>query len=165
MALSPKQIRFCEEYLVDLNGTQAAIRAGYSANSANEQASQLLAKLNIQQYVSELQKKLSEKTGATVERVINELIKLGFSNIQDYIEEGNAIKDISGIPRDIAASVKSVKKSVTEWGSGEDAGTKTVVSFELYDKLTALEKLGRHLGVFEADNKQKSATITVNIDD
>ena len=56
-AITPKQQRFCEEYVIDLNGTQAAIRAGYSAKTANEQSSQLLAKLHIQDCIKGLQQR------------------------------------------------------------------------------------------------------------
>lgn len=165
MALSAKQKLFCEQYLIDLNATQAAIRAGYSESTARQIGSENLSKPDIQSYISELQLQLAKNANVTPEMVISELKKVGFSNIQDFIDEGNTIKDLSSIPRDVAASVKTIKKVVTEWGSGDDAGTKTSVSFEVYDKLAALEKIGRHLGIFEADNKQKSATITVNIDE
>ena len=59
--LNEKQKQFCEEYIIDLNGTQAAIRAGYSAKTANEQAAQLLAKLSIQEYVQKIKNKRSER--------------------------------------------------------------------------------------------------------
>lgn len=155
MALSARQKAFCEQYIVDLNGTRAAIRAGYSKDTARSIASENLTKPNIKSYVTKLQKELSERTMVTAEMVIAELKKVGFSNIQDFLEEENSITDISKIDPEMAASVKSIKKSVTEWGSGDDAGTKTVITFEIYDKLSALEKIGRHLGIFEADNKQK----------
>lgn len=163
--LTAKQKLFCNQYLIDLNGTKAAIRSGYSKKTARQIATVTLSKDYIQAYISELQAELALKAKLTPEMVIAELQKVGFSNIQDFLEEGNSITDISQIPREVAASVKSIKKSVTEWGSGDDAGTKTTTTFEIYDKLSALEKIGRHLGIFEADNKQKSATITVNIDE
>jgi len=164
--LTPKIKRFCEEYIKDLNGTQAAIRAGYSEKTANEQSSQLLAKLNVKNYIAELKKNLSDKNEGLAQQVIDELKKLGFSNIQDYIEEENEIKDLTKINRDKAAAVESIKKTVTEFsGAGEASGKKTCIQFKLYDKIAALEKLGRHLGIFELDNQQKAATINVNITD
>jgi len=71
MSLTPKQEAFCREYLVDLNGTQAAIRAGYSPKTANEQAAQLLAKLNIQEYVQSLMDARAERTDITADYVLN----------------------------------------------------------------------------------------------
>lgn len=164
--LTPKIKRFCEEYIKDLNGTQAAIRAGYSAKTANEQSSQLLAKLNVKNYISELKQSLSDKNEGLAQQVIDELKKLGFANIQDYIDPENEIKDLTKIDRDKAAAVESIKKTVTEFsGGGESSGKKTSIQFKLYDKISALEKLGRHLGIFELDNQQKAPVINVNITD
>lgn len=164
--LTPKIKRFCEEYIKDLNGTQAAIRAGYSAKTAKEQSSQLLTKPNVQNFLSELKQSLSSKNEGLAQQVIDELKKLGFANIQDYIESENEIKDLTKIDRDKAAAVESIKKTVTEFGSnGESSGKKTSIQFKLYDKISALEKLGRHLGIFELDNQQKAPVINVNITD
>ncbi len=75
MSLTPKQARFVEEYLIDLNATQAAIRAGYSAKTANEQGSQLLAKLSVRQAVAEAQAIRSKRTAITQDEVIQGLKK------------------------------------------------------------------------------------------
>ena len=75
MSLTPKQARFVEEYLIDLNATQAAIRAGYSAKTANEQGAQLLAKLSIRQAVAEAQAIRSKRTEITQDEVIQGLKK------------------------------------------------------------------------------------------
>jgi phage terminase small subunit len=150
--LNDKQRRFCEEYVIDLNATQAAIRAGYSKKTANEQGSQLLAKLSIQQFIKTLQRKLSEATGITAKRVIEELAKVGFSDIKLYYETGTEIKDITKLENNLSAAVSSIKITETEG----DWGSKTVKEFRLHDKISALDKLGKHLGVFEKDNKQKA---------
>ena len=73
--MTPKMQRFCREYMIDYNGTQAAIRAGYSKNSANEIAAENLAKHSIQTYISELQAKLAEKLDITTEYLTKELIE------------------------------------------------------------------------------------------
>jgi phage terminase small subunit len=65
MSLTDKQKRFCEEYMIDLNATQACIRAGYSQDTANVQGAQNLSKLNIQEYISELQKSKSNELNIT----------------------------------------------------------------------------------------------------
>lgn len=148
--ITEKQKRFCEEYLIDINGTQAAIRAGYSENTANEQASRLLTNVNISNYIEELRKAQQKRTEITADQVIKELAKVGFSNIQDYITDSNLISDLSKTDKGKAAAVASVKKSVTRF----DGGEKEVVEFKLWNKVDALEKLGRHLGIFEKDNEQ-----------
>lgn len=86
MTLTPKQQRFVEEYLIDLNGTQAAIRTGYSKNSANEQASQLLAKLSIQNAIIEAQTKRSERTQITQDMVLKQWWAIATANPNDLIQ-------------------------------------------------------------------------------
>lgn len=84
MRLTDKQRKFCDEYLIDLNATQAAIRAGYTEKYANTNASKLLQNTTISQYIGERQKELSRKTEITQERVIRELALIAFSNTADY---------------------------------------------------------------------------------
>ena len=149
--LTEKQKQFCHEYVIDFNGTQAAIRAGYSENSANEIAAENLAKPSVNAYVKALTAKKRDKNELLADRVIAELVKVGFANIQDYIESGNSITDLTMITKGKAAAVASVKKSITTF----DGGEKETVEFKLHDKISALEKIGRHLGLFDADNKRE----------
>lgn len=165
MQINDQQMKFCKEYMKDFNGTQAAIRAGYSKKTANEQAAQLLAKVSVQKYLETLKQKAAYKNEELTERIKNELIKLGFSNIQDFIEEDNEIKDLTTIPANHAACVESIKKTVTKFGDEKTGGTKTSIQFKLHSKLDALEKLARYVGLYEADNRQRGAVITVNVDD
>ena len=80
--LTDKQKKFCEEYLIDLNGTQAAIRAGYSEKTANEQSGRLLVNVSIQKYISELMKMQSQRTGITADKVLKELEKVAFTDAE-----------------------------------------------------------------------------------
>ena len=80
--LNDKQKQFCREYIVDLNGTQAAIRAGYSKKTSNEQAARLLAKVSIQTYVKELIEKRAKKTEITAERVLQEYARIAFVDLR-----------------------------------------------------------------------------------
>jgi phage terminase small subunit len=86
MALTPKQQKFVTEYLIDLNGTQAAIRAGYSAKTANEQASRLLTNVSVAQALAEAQAKLSERSEITAEMVMRELWAIGTADPNELIE-------------------------------------------------------------------------------
>jgi len=83
--LTDKQERFCHEYMIDLNATQAAIRAGYSKKTAGHKASALVVNSCIKKKIKELQGGLKESSGVTSQMVIDELKKVGFANIQDYI--------------------------------------------------------------------------------
>ena len=77
--LTEKQKRFCEEYLVDLNATQAAVRAGYAEKNAGKIGHELLEKTRISEYLSELMKLQSERTGITADNVLKELEKVAFA--------------------------------------------------------------------------------------
>lgn len=80
--LTEKQKRFCEEYLIDLNATQAAIRAGYSSKTASRIAIELLNKTHVSKYLAELMRKRSESTRITSEQVVKELEKIAFSDAE-----------------------------------------------------------------------------------
>ena len=79
--LTAKQERFCTEYIIDLNATQAAIRAGYSSKTANRIASENLSKPDIQRKIQELQQERAERTEITQDRVLKELAGIGFAPI------------------------------------------------------------------------------------
>ena len=143
MALTEKQRRFVDEYLIDLNATQAAIRAGYSVKTAREQASQNLTKLNIQQAISEKMAERSKRTGVNQDRIVLELAKIAFVNAADVIDSDDAtIK--AGATADDTTAIQSVKVKVipTKEGDGVER------EIRLNDKLKALELLGKHLGMW-----------------
>lgn len=160
--LTDRQARFVEEYLVDLNGTQAAIRAGYSPRTANEQASRLLANVSVQEAVSEAQAKRSERTGITADRVLSELAKLGFSDIRRaVIWKGQRVTDEDSpdggetlvIKHIVTNHVELVSSDVvdddTAAAISEISQTKDGLKVKLHDKRAALVDIGRHLGMFK----------------
>lgn len=155
--LTDKQERFCEEYLIDLNGSQAAIRAGYSKDTAGSIGFENLKKPEIQNRIQELQLERSQRTGITADMVLQELAKCGFTNIQDYINGNLSIKDIASLDADKTKAIASIKKTITEF----EGGSKEMVEFKLHDKLKALEMIGRHIGFFEKDNNQSKLKIVV----
>ena len=141
--LTEKQQRFIYEYLIDLNATQAAIRAGYSVKTAREQASQNLTKLNIQQAISEKMAERSKRTGVNQDRIVLELAKIAFVNAADVIDSDDAtIK--AGATADDTAAIQSVKVKVIPTKEGEGVERE----IRLNDKLKALELLGKHLGMW-----------------
>lgn len=152
--LTDKQQKFCDEYLVDLNATQAAIRAGYSEKTAHSIGNENLIKPEIQNYIKEKQIALSESTKITTEMVCKELAKIGFSNIQDYIKKGFTIENIQSLKREHAAAISSIETETIHF----DGGSNTKVKFKLHDKLSALEKLAKHIGFFKEDNEQLKGT-------
>lgn len=140
--LTDKQQRFVDEYLIDLNATQAAIRAGYSVKTANEQGSQNLAKLSIQQAIAERMAERSRRTGVNQDRVVLELAKIAFVKMTDIVDREGNIKENAA--EDDLACIESVKykHSDTDTGYSEEREVK------IASKLKALELLGKHLGMW-----------------
>ena len=161
--LNAKQKRFCQEYVIDLNATQAAIRAKYSKKTAGQIGEQLLKKLEIQKFINKLKKEREERTEITGDMVVKELAKIGFANIQDFIGDGNSINDISGIDKHKAAAIGSIETTTTIRGRDDDKYTETTTKIKIWDKTKALEQLGRHTGIFEADNDQVKKKFVVTI--
>ncbi len=149
--MTPKQQRFVDEYMIDLNATAAAKRAGYSEDTAAEQASRLLKNVKVSAAVAERRAKMSERLEITAERVLRELALIGFANMHDYIrltDDGDAYVDLSALSRDQAAAINEVTVEDFKDGRGEDARDVRRIKFKLSDKRAALVDLGRHLKLF-----------------
>lgn len=152
MALTPKQERFVAEYLIDLNATQAAVRAGYSAKSAAEQACRLLINVKVAKAIEAAQAARAVRTEITQDMVLKELAKLGFANMQDYMQVtsgGEPYADLSALTRDQAAAITEFTVEDFTEGRGEDTRDVRRVKFKLADKRAALVDIGKHLGMFK----------------
>ena len=154
--LTYKQQCFCEEYLIDLNATQAAIRAGYSVNSASNISSELLAKTAISENINREMAIRSKRTGVNADRVINELAKVAFLNPADLVDFRSASL-LDGARAADTAAVASVKVKEV---SGDFDSIEREIKF--CDKLKALELLGKHLGMF-TDNIHLTGDVGVEI--
>lgn len=152
--LSEQRQRFVDEYLIDLCGTQAAIRAGYSPKTANEQAARLLANVSIQEAISKAMAKRSKRTGINQDRVVLELAKIALVNMADIVDSYGKIKDTA--KADDLACIESIKykSSKSDTGSSEEREVK------IASKLKALELLGKHLGMW---NDKLDVNITAPI--
>ena len=131
--LNPKQAKFCEEYIVDLNGKQAAIRAGYSEKTAENQASRLLSIDKVKEYISFLKGQREKRTEITADMVIKD--------IQLAREMSLGLKPHKVVLKD------SVGDGITQHIEQEMHKT----DLPMFVKLTELQM--RHLGMFEKDNK------------
>lgn len=161
--LTPRQRRFAEEYIIDLNGKQAAIRTGYSAKTSEAQASRLLRDVNVSRVVAKLQAKASEDAGITAAEVIRELAKLAKSNMMDYIAigaNGDPYFDFSGLTREQAASIQELVVDDYVDGRGEDARDVKRIKFRLADKKGALDTLAKHFGLLK-DQVEHSGKVDV----
>ncbi len=163
MALTPKQQRFCDEYLIDLNATQAAIRAGYSEKTAYRTGADNLRKPQIEEYIAKRQKELSRSTEITQERVIKELALIAFSNNADYahVIEKKMKAEVDGALVDVLdedgkpVMYRTVEPVLTEELTEEQKRALAVIKkgregleVKSCDKVKALELLGKHLGIF-----------------
>lgn len=140
---------FAQHYAAHGNASKAAKQAGYADRSSGYR---LLRKANIAQRVEQLQRKALQDVGITAGRVVNELARIGFANMADYVDRRGRFS-LDKLTRDQAAAVVEFKEVAT--GDGPDR--KVVRTIKLADKQTALDKLARHLGVYEADNMQRPA--------
>jgi phage terminase small subunit len=165
--LTPKQRAFVREYLVDLNGTQAAIRAGYSANSADVEASRLLANAKVRSAVDAAIKLRSERTDITADRVLQELAKIGFADIRKAIKwQGTLVTEEDNPDGGDTLTIKNVVTNSVQLISSDDIDDETAaaiseisqnqgggIKLKLHDKRAALVDIGKHLGMFKEDNK------------
>ena len=160
--LTERQKRFCEEYLIDLNGAQAAIRAGYSRDSAKEIASENLTKPNIQEYLSQRQQELQEATGINQKRVLEEYAKVAFADIRNYYDENSMLLPIREIGDQAAGALAGIEVdqlwAATMAGRVQIGETKKI---KVYDKVKALDSLARHLGMFGKDNEQSKPVVQI----
>lgn len=210
LGLNPKQQRFVDEYLVDLNATQAAIRAGYSVDTAGSIGHENLKKPEIQLAIAEARKLQQERTGITADKVLKEIASIAMADARELVEvktgccrccygEGHKYQRTVGeMNRDREAWVEKGKNPAEfdEAGGigfnplqqphpecpicGGDGMARTVlkdtrklspqaaalyagakqtkegIEIKMHSKMDALEKLARHLGLYEKDNQQKT---------
>ena len=151
--MTKKQKRFVEEYLIDLNATQAAIRAGYSPHTAKDIGCENLAKPNIAAAISQAMAERSRRTGINQDRVLQELARIGFVKITDVVDPETAEIRTDASDDDLAC-IQSIKIKPNEFGTEREV--------KLYDKKAALVDLGKHLGLFK-DKVELSGDMDLNI--
>jgi len=140
--MTAKQQRFVQEYLIDLNATRAAVRAGYSPRNAPSIASRLVKKSQVSAAIQQEMARRADRTQLTADSVLREYARIAFANLTDYVEFGRAgvfIKE----SRDLAADMKAGLLEVSQTrGQG--------VRVRLQNKLQALRDLADHLGLLRS---------------
>lgn len=151
--MTKKQKLFVDEYLIDLNATQAAIRAGYSPDTAGSIGGENLKKPEISAAIAKAMAERSRRTGINQDRILQEIAKLALVNIDDVVDlETGKIKE-SATKEDLAC-IQSIKIKPTEFGTERE--------IKFYDKKGSLEMAGKHLGMFK-DKLELEADMDLNI--
>ena len=151
--MTKKQKRFVEEYLIDLNATQAAIRAGYSPDTAGSIGAENLKKPEIKSRIDKAMAERSRRTGINQDRVLQELARIGFAKITDVVDPETAEIRPDASDDDLAC-IQSIKIKLNEFGTEREV--------KLYDKKSALVDLGKHLGLFK-DKLELTGDMELNI--
>lgn len=139
--LTPKQQRFVEEYLIDLNATQAAIRAGYSERTANEQGSRLLANVSVSEAIAEAQAKREERTQIDADYVLKRLVEIDQMDVLDIMDDQMKIRPVNEWPKVWRQYVTNLEN--LELSDGEGCFKK----IKWPDKVKNLELIGKHVSV------------------
>lgn len=148
--LNDRQKRFVEEYLIDLNATQAAIRAGYSKKTAGSIGQENLKKPEIAAEIKRRQDAQVKRTEITQDFVLTELMKIAKANGSDFAVIGKrnhvSLVPTEELPPEKRAAVYGIKKG------------KNGIEVKTYDKIRALELIGKHLGMFKEDRQEADMT-------
>ena len=157
MALTAKQERFCQEYLIDHNASQAAIRSGYGSRNANVTGPRVLANVGVRARIAELTGKQATRLEIKADTVLKELLLLAKSDVKEIFDENGNLKAVHEIPEDVRRAIAGVETFVDKDGD-------ITKKIKLWDKPKALEMLGRHLKLF-TDKVEHSGKVTFDLND
>ena len=168
--INEKQKRFADEYLIDLNATQAAIRAGYSPKTAYRIGAELLQKTSVQEYLQKRMNDRTKRTEITQDRVLQELAHIAFDDIKNYLsyktvktvvgyEDGEPIFDYKTVV-ELKDSETIDTRSIAEVSTGPNG----IFKFKQYCKDNALVQLGKHLGMFIEKVEATNTNLNLNKD-
>ena len=147
-----KQKQFCKEYVVDLNATQAAIRAGYSPKTARQIGQRLLTKVDIQAEIQRLKKLRASKVEVTADFVLKQLVDIATTNITDVVnimnrpipmEDGSVINVPYLIVKNTEELTEAQKSAIASIKQGKNG-----IEIKMHDKVATLKLIGDHLGMF-----------------
>ena len=153
--LTPKQYRFCQEYIIDLNQTQAYIRAGYAEEGAAQNSSRLMANDKIKSKVAQLQADRAKRLELDADKVLAQISRLAFSDIRGIFEGADGLRKASELDDDTAAAITSIKVSKQSMGPDPEGQPQyqDVIEYKLADKKGPLEMLAKHLELMVEKSK------------
>lgn len=157
--LTPKQKRFCEEYLIDLNGSKAAIRAGYSKESARQIAYDNFTKHYINDYIAYLKEQRNKTVEITSNEVLRRLRDFAMGDITKTMTL--SITEFEDLPDDVRLCISKFKKFERSYEVDEETITETTVELWFVDKLKAWDMIARHMDFYNKDNKSASDNVVI----
>ena len=160
MALSERQAKFVESYLISLNATKAAIEAGYAEKYAGANADKLLKLTKVQVAIAEAIEKRKQRTEVTQDRVLLEIARLAFNDPRKAFNANGALLPIQEWPDEVAAAISSIKINEMRDAEGNTFGETKEIKF--WDKGKQIELAGRHLAMF-TDNLKHAGEIIQKI--
>lgn len=142
----PRHEAFVHHLMSGKSAIDAYVAAGFKRNNGN--AGRLYHKPEVQARVAEMKQEAAEKAGITVQRVLEELGRVGFSDIRKLFDENGRLRRVEDLDEETAAFVSSVKVVTRRVQGGDEGEVEHVAEIKQWDKLSALEKIGKHLGMF-----------------
>lgn len=163
--LNDQVIRFCDHYLIHFNGAKAAEQAGYSKKTAAQQASRMLTKVKVQDYLQSRKEKIAEKLQYSQERTMLEIARVAFGDIRNLFTVDGALKSITELDDDTAAIISSVEVTEEEVTARDIEVEEKIVAgttkkVKLWDKMKGLEMLAKHYKIY-SDAPVNNNTISV----
>ncbi|MFP1749196.1 terminase small subunit [Lonsdalea quercina] len=162
MALTDKQDMFCREYLIDLNATQAAIRAGYSEKTANRTASENLSKPDVQSRIAELKANRNAEVSINAAYVLRRLVEIDQMDVLDILNDSGDLKPICDWPPVWRTTLSGLDIQAI---SGEEGTAALMKKIKWPDKVKNLELLGKHVTVQAFREQVKSEVVVDSISD
>jgi len=160
--LTPEQQKFADEWLIDNNGTRAykvAYDTEMTDHVAGSAASRLLDDVKVRSYIEQEQAKIAAKYKITRERVLEEEAYIAFSDPRTFFNDDGTIKSPDKMPAHIIRAMSAFEHETKTYGKDDDTTEVTKRKFKLWDKGRALERIEKHLGMFEKDNQQKRPSL------
>lgn len=162
--LSEKMKLFCRHYIINFNATASARDAGYAEGSAHAKGLELKNHPICARYIELLMQNRLTRLEISADRVVTELAKIGFFNIKSiYDDDGNLIP-IKDLPPNVSAGISKIKEKVL-MTDNETMAKVLEREYQFHNKVEALRDLGKHTGIYEKDNKQKTAQVMAYIPD
>ena len=162
--MNPKRKKFAEEYVIDLNGSAAAIRAGYSHRTSRFIASKLLDDPEIAEYIGRLKKKIARHNEVDASRVLQEQARIAFAMPKVYFDEDGSLKNIHQLSDDAAASISGIEVETvrSKRGNGDEYETSQIKKLRFWNKKDALDSLAKFLEMYKGKGENP---LEVNIMD